>query len=191
MEDGEYLMFPMDDIDPALDCGPSAMEETCDAQWDPRVVAYGLLTADAKLVFAENMFDIYRFWLQLVQQTTLSPGMTCVDHGITMAFQAIDNVIDREGHRLARLAYVRLPVVMSALQGIISTDRKQGRIRTSVGYRNASVALDIYLSAQHNSTDATRKNIAKRARLAARWAALGGNFPLLLLSYPNAIENIV
>jgi hypothetical protein len=66
---------------------------------------------------------------------------------------------------------------MSSLQSTISVDRKQGRTYTSVGYRNASVALGIYFSAQRNGAGVMRKKLVKRVRLATRWAHLGGSQP--------------
>lgn len=162
-----------------------------DAQWEPRVVAQQLVRAEAKVTFAQNIFEIYKFWLQLVHSTTLSHNMTSMDAGVVAAFQAIDNVIESNAYRLARLAYARLPVVMSSLHAIISVDRKQGRIHTAAGYRNASVALDIYLSAQRSGVGVMRKKLAKRVRLANRWAHLGGSQPLLLVSFPDVADNIM
>lgn len=187
VEDTDVVMHSPTGLDP-----PTVTKATSShARWDPRIVAHSLCGADAKLHFAQNIFDIYKFWLQLVHSTTLSRNMTSLDAGVLSAFQAIDAVIEGGANRLARLAYARLPPVMSALHSIISVDRKQGRIHSTVGYRNASVALDIYVSAQRKNTDATRRKLVKRSRLATRWAHLGGSYPLLMVSHPEVVDQIV
>jgi ribosomal protein S3 len=64
--------------------------------------------------------------------------------------------------------------------------------------RDASVAIDIYVNAQDimpgsNESDLQelRKNLNKRIDLSNHWADLGGDAPLLLLTYSDKAEGIM
>lgn len=97
--------FPVtgDVIDMALD-SPGAMEPELQHQdilgtqpvgnlWAPRLAAQSLLRSNAKHEFADSIFDIHKFWLQLVHTTTLLPNIPYTHLSVLAAFQAIDKVI--------------------------------------------------------------------------------------------------
>lgn len=158
--------------------------------WAPRLAAQSLLRDDARLEFSNHLFDIHRFWLQLVYTTTLPPNISCTDPAVLAAFRAVDQVIEGNAYRLVRLAYFRLTRLMATLISIISINRKHGTIHRSIGYRNASVALDIYTLAQTNK-DETRQKLSRRIRNAKRWFHLAGPSPLLLIAHSDAAEHLV
>ncbi|KAH8747964.1 hypothetical protein F5883DRAFT_436876, partial [Diaporthe sp. PMI_573] len=123
--------------------------------------------------------------------TTLPKNIACTDPAVTRAFQAVDRVIEGNEHRLARLGHTCLIRLLTTLEGIIASDRRHGRIQTSVGYRNASVALDLYIMARGEQQDCARSKLYKRTRTAKRWFHLGGNSPLLLFAHADAAESIM
>jgi hypothetical protein len=68
---------------------------------------------------------------------------------------------------------------------MVALDRQNGIIHRESGYRNASIAVDIYLSAQvgYNDTMYQRRQVLERKRVGRRWKKLAGPSPLLLLIY--------
>lgn len=160
-------------------------------EWRPQLLAQNMLRSDARIEFSTHLFEIYRFWLQLVHNTTLPRNISCTDAGVLAAFQAINRIIASDRHRLARLAYVRLVSLVASLKSTVSMNHKHGRIHRSVGYRNASVVLDIYVMAQATSTDRTRQGLSRRIRAAKRWFHLAGSSPLLLITHSDMAEHIV
>ncbi|CAJ2505621.1 Uu.00g130150.m01.CDS01 [Anthostomella pinea] len=73
--------------------------------------------------------------------------------------------------------------------------RRKGRMpkRTDAGYQDATIAMDIYMSAQENLTDAesTRRDLSERKTTARKWVQLAGPSPFLLLTYSNTAEMII
>ncbi|KAH8742899.1 hypothetical protein F5883DRAFT_594913 [Diaporthe sp. PMI_573] len=93
---------------------------------------------------------------------------------------------------LSRLAYVQLVRVIRLLENRVALDRQAGRLHRRSGYRNASIALDIYLKAQETlSTSSSRRTLIERKRLAKRWSELAGPWPLFLLDYSDEAEEII
>lgn len=174
--DGHVVMYsaPL----PAVELSP--LDDTKQVQWQPKLVVESLLIPKAKNNFADNILNIYTFWLNIAHKTTLPRNITCTDPSVKAAFEALDQIIDHEQYQLQRIAYAALSSFMSFLQGVIAIDRKHGRIHTTVGYRNASVALDIYVAAQtrDGAPAAIRAKLNRRLRLARRWTCLRGSTPL-------------
>lgn len=94
---------------------------------------------------------------------------------------------------LRRLAFVQLIRVFRSVEASIASDRKEGRSRRKPRYRDASVAIDIYLSAQDGDQGnrATRQDLLERKRAGKSWFELSGPCPLLVLVYSEAAEPIV
>ena len=87
------------------------------------------------------------------------------------AFQTIDNfILSGNDTILRRLAYVQLVSLLDSLVDNIATDRARGFVYRATSYRNATIALDIYMSAQQRLTNATspRSELLERKRTGQR-----------------------
>lgn len=190
--DGDVVMLSPEPPTDKQNCGShTESREVQTTGWQAKMAVQTIARPDAKLDFAAHIFDIYKFWVQLSCDTTLPKDIACTDPAVTRAFQAVDRVIEGSENRLARLGHTRLIRLLATLEGIIAADRRHGRIQTSVGYRNASVALDLYIMARGEQQDCARSKLHKRTRTAKRWFHLGGNSPLLLFAHTDAAENIM
>ncbi|KAH8743793.1 hypothetical protein F5883DRAFT_512125, partial [Diaporthe sp. PMI_573] len=160
-------------------------------------LAQQLIKHDAETFFAENMEGFYEFWLRLLVQTTFPPNIRFTDRRVLDAFRAVDSIITSRdnAYPLSRLAYVRLANMTVSLKEIIANNRRNVLKNNR---RDASVAIDIYVNAQDimpgsNESDLQelRKNLNKRIDLSNHWADLGGDAPLLLLTYSDKAEGIM
>jgi len=150
---------------------------------------------DPVKVFGENCEKNLADWISLLRQTTLPKGIPSVDPRVRAAFRMVDNVIYGKARPLLRrLAYVRLTQIFACLEAIIKAERGNGT-RRALFYRDASVAMNIYRSAQQPKPGvgkARRENILKeRKRTAGRWSDLAASSPLCVLIYTEAAESFV
>ena len=130
----------------------------------------------------------------LIRQTTIPVHIQSSDPRILGAFRTIDNIIlGPKDDLLKRIAYMQLMNVFNSLEKIISADRSNGLIHRATGYRDATVAIDIYASAQEKNGNIPllRRNLLERKRSARRWLQLAGSSPFLLIAYSNIAERIV
>lgn len=145
--------------------------------------------------FAENCQKTIADWISLLSKTTLPSDIESSDPCIITAFKAVDSVIC--GHQgtylLRRLAYIQLMRLFASLEAIIKSERETGRIFREPGYGNASIAIDIYMSAQesHLHPYDLRSELRERKRTGRRWKDLAGLSPPLVLMYSEASEPIV
>ncbi|KAJ0100662.1 hypothetical protein J7T55_000107 [Diaporthe amygdali] len=128
-------------------------------------------------------------WISLVIKTSLPIGVVSSDPRVITAFRVLDSAISKPGV-LSRLAYIQLIRTFRTLEEMIAEDRQCGRIHREVGYRNASVAVNIYMSAQDSRPDvnALRRELLERKRTGRRWTELAGPSPLCLLLYSGESE---
>lgn len=145
--------------------------------------------------FAENCEKTLPDWVALLRKTTLPNGITSGDSRIITAFKAVDNVICGQGTGLLqRLANVQLMRLFNSLEGIIKADRDNGRIHREPYFRDANIAMDIYLGAQDTQVDTKELRLKLRQgrkRFSKRWSHLAEPSPLFVLVYSNAAESIV
>ncbi|KAI1291667.1 hypothetical protein F5Y03DRAFT_400513 [Xylaria venustula] len=145
--------------------------------------------------FADNCEKTLPDWIALLRKATFPNDITSEDPRIITAFRAVDNVICGQGtDLLQRLAHVQLMRLFGSLKGIIKSDRDNGRIHREPYYRDASVAMDIYLSAQEtqsNTKELRLKLKQGRKRFSKRWSDLAAPSPLFVLVYSDAAEAIV
>ena len=146
-----------------------------------------LVRKDAITFFAENHERVLVSWISMLKDTSFERDMSCSDPRVTSAFRTLDRVITGQTgtELLRRLAYVRLICLFERVEEMIALDRQNGIIHRESGYRNASIAVDIYLSAQvgYNDTMHQRREVLERKRVGRRWKKLAGPSPLLLLIY--------
>lgn len=154
-----------------------------------------LLGIDTVSLFAVNCESILTDWITLLQATTLPCDIPSADPRIISAFKKVDEVIEgqRGTYLMRRLAFVQLVRVFKSVEASIASDRKEGRSRRKPRYRDASVAIDIYMGAQdgYQGKRATRQDLLERKRAGKSWFELSGPCPLLVLVYSEAAEPIM
>ncbi|KAI3333798.1 hypothetical protein F4824DRAFT_512943 [Ustulina deusta] len=145
--------------------------------------------------FADNCEKTLPDWIGLLRKATLPNDITSEDPRIITAFKAVDNVICGQGtDLLQRLANVQLMRLFGSLKDIIKSDRDNGRIHREPYYRDANVAMDIYLSAQETQSNTKQLRLKLkqgRKRFSKRWSDLATASPLFVLVYSDAAEAIV
>lgn len=154
-----------------------------------------LVRKDAEAFFAQNYEAVLVSWVALLRNTSFVGNTSSCDPRIVVALKTLDRVVTgREGTQLlARLAYVHLMRLFEHLEKMIATDRRNRVVHREIGYGNASIALDIYMSAQDGFTDATsqRRELIERKRVGRRWRQLAGPSPFFLLVYSDAAEQMM
>lgn len=81
-----------------------------------------------------------------------------------------------------------------SLEAIIKSDRDRGRMHRGPYYRDSSVAMDIYMSAQETQSNTKRLRLklkGGRKRFSKRWGTLAAPSPLFVLVYTDAAEAIM
>lgn len=158
-------------------------------------LAATLVRQDAMTYYLENCHHARDCWFSLVQQTTIPAGSSCLDPVIISSFRVLDSIImSKKSTPIASgLAYVQLIRLFDRLEEIVASSRQRGLVHREAGYRNASIALDIYMTAQEECTDpaARRRQLLERKRAGRRWKQLAGPSPLFLLVYSGAAPRIV
>jgi hypothetical protein len=153
-----------------------------------------LIGQDPIGTFADNYEKTIADWIALLRETALPKGINSEDPRIIAAFRVVDNVICGQGTALLqRLASVQLIRLFSAVKGIIKSERDDWRIHGEPYYRNANIAMDIYMSAQQPQSDMTKSRLKLngRKRFSKRWSDLATLSPLFVLVYSSAAEAIV
>jgi hypothetical protein len=142
--------------------------------------------------FIKNYQTTLAGWISLVLKTSLPVGVLSSDARVVTAFRVLDSTMNKPGV-LSRLAYIQLIRTFRTLEERIAEDRRCGRIHREIGYRNASVAVDIYMSAQNSRLDvnALRRELLERKRTGRRWTELAGPSPLCLMLYSSESEIVV
>lgn len=108
------------------------------------------------------------------------------------AFQTIDNfILSGNDTILRRLAYVQLVSLLDSLVDNIATDRARGFVHRATSYRNATIALDIYMSAQQRNATSPRSELLERKRTGQRWLQLAGPSPFTLILYSDVADQVM
>ncbi|KAH8754791.1 hypothetical protein F5883DRAFT_431137 [Diaporthe sp. PMI_573] len=150
-----------------------------------------LMRQNIREFFKDNYENIFRTWVSLLKETTLSYDASSSDERVVKAFRAINNVFENPNtpYLFLRLAFVRFNNMVKTLHIITNNDRRYGRIHTAVGHRNTSIAVDICLASQQKSL--TRKEVLRRIRRSKRWACLIGSSPLALVTCSEEAEKMM
>ncbi len=99
------------------------------------------------------------------------------------AIGALGNIIKCPGNQhLSRLAYIQPARMLAALKEKIKYDHGRGLILGKRSQRDATVAINLYLSAAGR---ASKEEIYKLTRPGKRWAAFTGRYPLLLITFTD------
>jgi len=152
-------------------------------------IAQALIRNDAKHHFVENCEIIHKGWAMLLDKTTLPDNTTCTDSRVADAIRTLDDFIKCPASNVdLRIAYVQLARMMTSLKEKVRMDRQQGLVVGKRSQRDATIAINLYLSAT-GRTD--REEVRELTRLSNRWAALPGRYPLLLTTFTDVAERIM
>ncbi|CAM1503410.1 Fc.00g081860.m01.CDS01 [Cosmosporella sp. VM-42] len=156
-------------------------------------MAESLASPSAIEAFSENIERIYIFWVQLRVGSSFKHGADS-DDSIVRALQFIDEMIaNKENPRqLSRLSHIALINLIEEINKQ-SFQRRQGLIQSKSGHRKATLAIDLYLTAQgpvHNKAHA-KKQLNRRLQISRRWMEMPAGCPLLLVTLGDAAEKIV
>ncbi|KAK0702694.1 hypothetical protein B0H67DRAFT_468601, partial [Lasiosphaeris hirsuta] len=146
-----------------------------------------LVRQDAMFFFAVNSQHAQVYWASLSKETNISSNTNCFDPAIITSFRKLDHIITSKESSpiMSRFAYIQLMRLFDTVEEIINSSRQLGLIYRAAGYRNASIALDIYMSVQEGYTNSgyRRRQLLERKRTGRRWRQLAGPSPLFLLVY--------
>ena len=154
------------------------------------VSLFTMVRQDALNRFIPDCESILGTWMSLLRNTTLPHQISSSDDRVLEAFRALESVItDKLANPfIARLAWLQLTHMLDAVENIVKSERARKIIHRAPGYGNASVVLDVYMSA---SKGISRRTLIERRRTARRWERLAGPSPLLVLIYSNVAEAFV
>ncbi|KAH7163698.1 hypothetical protein DER46DRAFT_532289 [Fusarium sp. MPI-SDFR-AT-0072] len=154
-----------------------------------------LLGSNPSSALSMNYQAVMADWNTLLAETSVPVNAPSSSPYIIHAFKFIDNVVSSEqsSYLLRRLAYAQLMRLFIALEDIIRLERESGQMIRGHHYRDASIALDIYVSAQSDTSDPDelRRKLRKRRRSGRTWGGLCKPSPLLVLMYSSSAEQII
>ncbi|KAF4944948.1 hypothetical protein FSARC_14537 [Fusarium sarcochroum] len=115
------------------------------------------LNSEPIQTFNKNYRQIVSDWNSLKDETRILNLASSSDPRIIRSFKIIDLVLcGRRGSTLlCRLANVHLMDLFSIVERLVSFERKSGHAVRKPHYRDASVALDIYMSAQEDRSNSS------------------------------------
>ena len=102
-----------------------------------------------------------------------------------------------KSNRLCRLrlrfACVLLTWSIDAFKAVAATDRAERKVSRSVGQRDATVAINLYLEAKQkvSGEKLERSEVLRYCRAGRRWAELAGRSPLSVFIFPQIADTIV
>ncbi len=149
-----------------------------------------LVWHDVITFFANHFEKALDSWISILTKTTIPDNVTSSDPCILNSFQLLDQARTGGDKILSRLAYIQLAYVFESLQRIIASDRRNGQLPARrTGYRDASIATDIYIEAQGQAVT-SRDEVKQRNRVARRWRTLAGPSPIFVIIYSEAAEKL-
>ncbi|KAI7913792.1 hypothetical protein M0657_009850 [Pyricularia oryzae] len=149
-----------------------------------------LVHQNSMALFMQKLESVIEPWSILLGQTRLSCETPSSDPRVFSVLKVLDAVIANGDDRLlSRLAQAHLARVLDILEARVAMERQNGHLHRRNGYRNASIVLDIYMSAQ--DVVLPRRTLIERKRVAKRWSELAGAWPLFLLVYSEEAEEII
>lgn len=154
-----------------------------------------LLGSNPFSALSNNYQAVMADWNTLLAETFVPINASSSSPYIIRAFKILDSVIcgEQSSHLLRRLAYVQLTRLLIVLEDIIRFERESGQMIRGHYYRDGCIALDIYMSAQGDTSDPDdlRRKVRKRKRSGRTWEGLCKPSPLLVLMYSDSAEQIM
>ncbi|PVH68627.1 hypothetical protein DL98DRAFT_578738 [Cadophora sp. DSE1049] len=170
---------------------PSDKKDLIPAQVE--VVAGLLISKDSISFFLDNCRLIYEGWLSFSAQPLAYRNN--VEQSLIAGLDIVQGLVKGNHIRrlLLRFAYMNLARTIVDCKTVAATDRSQGNTYRSVGRRDATVAIDMYLKAKQDVSGETlkRSTLLGYCRAGRRWADLAGSSPLLVFILPQMAETMV
>ena len=157
------------------------------------VVAGLLISKDPISYFRDNCRLIYEGWMSFSAKPLADNNN--VKQSLIAALDIVQGLL--KGSRIRRLllrfAYMHLARTIVNYKTVAATDRTRGSTYRSVGKRDATIAIDMYLKAKQDVSGETlkRSTLLGYCRAGRRWADLAGSSPLLVFVLPQMAETIV
>ncbi|KAI7912027.1 hypothetical protein M0657_010222 [Pyricularia oryzae] len=174
------------------------LEEKDEAEGQMRMeglyaICVHLVDQNPMVHFIGKIESVLGRWAILLTQTKMTCEILSTDRRVFAVLRALDKAITAQNgdKLLSRLAQVQLVRVLEALEARVAMERQNGHLHRRSGYRNASIVLDIYMSAQEMVPSISRRALIERKRVAKRWNELAGPWPLFLLVYSEEAEEII
>jgi hypothetical protein len=150
-----------------------------------------LVRRDAVAHFHDSFAATFARWSAIMVETSPPHDVSCTDRSFITAFQALDRIFNNGDEMDMRLGYVQLIRLFKLLTERVAVDRQKGCLHRKNGYRNVSIAFDIYMDAYDQASCPPRRALIERKRIAQRWSELAGPWPMFLLIYSENAEQIV
>jgi hypothetical protein len=148
-----------DEKDPSKRAQTSVTSDKLHNKQQARVtrLCYKILDSEPIQTFNKNYRQIVSDWNSLKDETCILNLASSSDPRIIRLFKIIDLVLcGRRGSTLlCRLANVHLMDLFSIVERLVSFERKSGHVVRKPHYRDASIALDIYMSAQEDRSNSS------------------------------------
>ncbi|KAI0388331.1 hypothetical protein F5Y17DRAFT_453259 [Xylariaceae sp. FL0594] len=133
----------------------------------------------------DHCVSLLQLYLPLLAQTTLPANILSTDQRVMNAFRVLHETIIRENNSiLARLAYIQLDKVFTAVETSIATERK---MRTYGRFHNTTIAIARCMEAIN--TDKT--HVMELRRRMKRWGYLAKPSIFFLMIYSESAESII
>ncbi|KAH6701277.1 hypothetical protein BKA61DRAFT_681471 [Leptodontidium sp. MPI-SDFR-AT-0119] len=148
---------------------------------------------DSISYFRDNCRLIYEGWMSFSAEPLADNNN--FEQSLVAAMDIVQGLM--KGSRIRRLllrfAYIHLARTILDCKTVAATDRIQGNTYRSVGRRDATVAIDMYLKAKQDVSGEPlkRSTLLGYYRAGRRWADLAGSSPLLVFVLPQVAETIV
>ena len=156
------------------------------------VVAGLLISKDSISYFRDNCRLIYEGWMSFSAEPLADNNN--VKQSLIATLDIVQGLL--KGSRIRRLllrfACMQLARTIVDYKTVAATDRIRGSTYRSVGRRDATVAIDMYLKAKQDISGETlkRSTLLGYCRAGRRWADLAGSSPLLVFVVTSASHDL-
>ncbi|KAH8772360.1 hypothetical protein BGZ57DRAFT_419290 [Hyaloscypha finlandica] len=159
-------------------------------------IAQNLIKYNATTFLIDNYQSICKNWTSLLERTPpVGMGSSATTSILAAQLDVVRSIImNRETPPLMlRLAYVKFVRVMEDLEDAAAAERLAGREPRERGRRDASIAIDYYLTFKGVASDNafSRTQVSRCMDIGRRWYSLEGLSPLLLCAYSDVADEIV
>ena len=158
-------------------------------------IAQNLIRYNATIFLTDNYQSICKNWISLLERTSLVGTGSARTSVLAAQLDIVGGIIiNRETPSLMlRLAYVKFVRIMEDLKDAAAAERLAGREPRKRGRKDASIAIDYYLTFKGIASDKifSRVQVSRCMDIGRRWYSLEGPSPLLLCAYSDMADEIV
>jgi len=158
------------------------------------VVTDLLISKDAIFYFLDNCRLIYE---RLMRSSAQHPLVfnNSIEISVMTALNTVQDLLksNRICRLLLRFACILLALIIDAYKAVAATNRVQSKVSRTVGQRDASVAIDMYIQAKQKASgeELKRSSLLGYCCAGRHWAALAGQSPIMVFVFSQMTETIV